>query len=143
MRINQLREFFLQKRTEEQTEGLIDVKPTEDMINKAIRDGQFIKVLDLVKLHKLKGYTCTQSTLKKKLSLDQDDIDKLNYVSVVNPRYRNAGHIKLYLKAQALIAFDLKNSLFSKSESEPDKALRKIRNSKTNDGQVEKDDLPF
>jgi hypothetical protein len=67
---------------------------------------------------RIKNLTVTKSTLKSKYGLKPKDIEKLNYIEVENPRFKNAGKMRLYLRAEAYnLSLKIKRSKNTKSNS--------------------------
>lgn len=62
---------------------------------------KFVEALELLKKYKVKNLSVTKSTLKNKYELKPKYIEKLHYIEVDNPHFKNAGKMRLYLRAEA------------------------------------------
>lgn len=79
---------------------------------------KYEEALKLVDKFKLKKLTVTRETLKKKYGLKPKDIEKLHYIEAENPHFKNAGNMRLYLRAEAYYhSLKIKRSVNSKSQS--------------------------
>ena len=79
---------------------------------------QYKKALKIMSNIRIKNLTVTKSTLKSKYGLKPKDIEKLNYIEVKNPRFKNAGKMRLYLRAEAYnLSLKIKRSKNTKSNS--------------------------
>lgn len=62
---------------------------------------KYAEALEMLKTYKVKSLSVTKSTLKSKYGLKPKDIEKLHYIEVENPHFKNAGPMRLYLRDEA------------------------------------------
>lgn len=70
------------------------------VVDYCIQIGDFNQALDLIYRYRVKGYTLTQSSVKKEYKFKPKQFEQLAVLEVKNPHYSTSAPMRLYLKSQ-------------------------------------------